>query len=175
MKNINKRSDARSYSPLSLLANPHMIKANRPENTKNRFLPPDVMATWSLRPPNPLAQQKNNVSCNYKRSRKKKNSTNLNNTISHDESQNTSFCDETPANMSYIDMRSNKNISHNQDLFQATMKEKGNKSREIKHENIGFNVDKRYYSNFRTTLLQQGFQQDRLDRLFSNVKIDFVD
>lgn len=170
MKNINKRSDARSYSPLSFLANSSMTKANRPENTKNRFLPPDIIATWSLKPLNTGSQPKNTVSCNYKRSRKKKASTNLNNTISHDDTQDDSFCNETPANMSYIDIRSNKNISQNRDLFQGTMKEKGNKSREIKNENIGFNVDKRYYSNIKTMLFQQGSQQQMLDRLISNVK-----
>lgn len=136
MKTINKRSDARSYSPLSFLGNTNVAKGVQPESNKTKQGQVDIAAALTFKPQkNPLNYQKSNMASNYVRKTKRKNSTNLNNTAIQDEYHRNSSFEENPNNLSYVDGYVSKNVSHQIDPLQPGSKEKNFKTFNQKYGN----------------------------------------
>ena len=172
MKSVNKRSDARSYSPLSLPNNPHTIKHSNPEPTKTKPPPSDTTALLTLKPPHLGGYSKSILSCNYTRNRKKATPSNLNQTVVHENSINESFCEENAANLSYVDLTSNKNNSQYQDIFRTSSKEREKKNRASRNENSFLGAGSKRQDDFRSTLFPSSYQAQMFDNLFPNVRND---
>jgi len=112
MRTSNKKSDTRSYSPLSFLANHPVPKHAYQENIKIKYDQPDIFAD------RPIA---NNINgrhylgyvkpINQLKHWKPGDRRNINHTMIYDSKRNNSF-EENLNNLSFVDSSPNKNVSY---------------------------------------------------------------
>lgn len=174
MKTINKRSDARSYSPLSFLGNSSLAKGVQPESNKIKQGQVDITAALTFKPQkNPLNYQKSNMASNYVRKTRRKDSSGLNNTVVHEEYQRNSSFEENVNNLSYVDGMVSKNVSHQIDPFQSGLKEKNLRTLSQKYGNTPI-AGHKHNNSYGNALLPLEHPPEGLDSKFLNVKISIV-